>query len=93
MFAFFYVVIVIFYIYCCILRFIYSTELIVFQVIWRKTDSSLPITRWTLQTIEYKDNKQKLIIHSADWVHNGTYYCIVKNKLGMEKRNFELIVF
>jgi len=43
--------------------------------------------------MEFTENKQKLKIYAVDWIHNGTYCCIVKNKLGVEKRQFELIVF
>lgn len=63
------------------------------KVLWRKFESSLPITQWTLKDTEYLENKQILKIHSVDWIHNGTYTCIVKNKLGIEKRRFELYVF
>ncbi|XP_025417794.1 hemicentin-1-like isoform X3 [Sipha flava] len=63
------------------------------RILWRKMDSSLPITRWTLKDIEFLENKQKLTIHSVDWIHNGTYKCIVKNKFGIVKRRFDLLVF
>jgi len=56
-------------------------------------ESSVPITQWTLSNIEFTDRKLKLKIYSVDWIHNGTYSCIVKNKLGIERRRFELIVF
>lgn len=70
-----------------------QTYFVCFQVIWRKVESALPITRWTLKDTEYLENKQILKIHSVDWIHNGTYSCLVKNKLGIEKRRFELYVF
>ncbi|XP_060859495.1 hemicentin-1-like isoform X1 [Metopolophium dirhodum] len=63
------------------------------RVYWRKLESALPITPWTLKDTEYLEDKQVLKIHNIDWIHNGTYSCIVKNKLGSEKRRFELYVF
>lgn len=60
---------------------------------WRKIESTpLPITLWTLKSIEFLENKQKLKIQSVDWTHNGTYYCQVKNNLGIVKRHIELLV-
>lgn len=52
----------------------------------------MPVTYWTLKKIEFLNNKQKLKIHSTDWVHNGTFSCTIKNKLGNDTRNFKLIV-
>lgn len=52
----------------------------------------MPVTYWTLKKIGFSNNKQTLKIYSVDWIHNGTYSCTVKNKLGDDKRNFEIHV-
>ncbi|VVC26961.1 Immunoglobulin subtype,Immunoglobulin-like domain,Immunoglobulin-like fold,von Willebrand factor [Cinara cedri] len=63
------------------------------KVVWKKKESVMPINQWTTSGVEFLENKQKLKIHSIDWVHNGTYSCYVRNDLGKLERNFELLVF
>lgn len=63
-----------------------------FKVFWRKDESILPITQWTLKGAELLENKQKLKIEHTNSIHNGTYSCTVSNKLGSDSRRFELLV-
>lgn len=35
----------------------YAIVLIVFQILWRKIDSQLPVTKWTMKNIKFLEDK------------------------------------
>lgn len=56
-------------------------------------DKNLPITEITVPGISLdKENQELLTISSANSNHSGKYICTASNKLGKEKRNFQIIV-
>ncbi|XP_073981216.1 hemicentin-1-like isoform X2 [Rhodnius prolixus] len=63
------------------------------RVHWTFLDKNLPITEITVPGISLdKENQELLTISSANSNHSGKYICTASNKLGKEKRNFQIIV-